>query len=82
MPLAGSDKLLATQMFSLVSAALGPKAAPPFASPESLQQLQALCDGMATAIVNHFLLNAQVAVGQVTVGGPASQVVSSPGTLM
>lgn len=82
MPLAGSDKLLATQMFSLVSAALGPKAAPPFASPESLQQLQALCDGMATAIVNHFLLNAQVAAGIPTSGSPAAQVTIAPGVLM
>ena len=80
MPLTGSAPLLATQMFSLVKVALGPQMVK--ASPESTQQLKALCDGMAEAIVQHFLLNAQVAAGQVTVGGPASQVTSTPGTLM
>ena len=80
MPLAGSDKLLATQMFSLVKVALGPDMLK--ASPESTQQLQALCDGMAKAIVNHFLVNAQVAAGIPTSGSPAAQVTIAPGVLM
>ena len=82
MPLTGSDTLLASQMFSLVKVALGPKAAPPFASPESLIQLKAMCDGMAKAIVTHFLANAQVAPGIPTAGSPAVQATVAPGTLM
>jgi hypothetical protein len=37
---------------------------------------------MATAIVNHFLVNAQVAAGIPTSGSPSAQITILPGVLM
>ena len=79
MPIMGTEKVLAASMFAMVQAELAADLAT--ASPQAMMQLQKLCSGLANAIVPHMLM-AQVAPGQITVGSPATQVVSSPGVLM
>lgn len=73
----GSESVLAAQMYTMVSAELGP---PP--NPEAAAQLQKLCKGLANAIVPHIVSMAQVAPGIATAGSPAAQVTTMPGTLM
>jgi len=76
MPLAGTEQLLAKSMFSAISAELGP-----LANPESAKQLQALCNGIANALIPHILTMTQVAAGIPTAGSPAAQVTVAPGIL-
>jgi len=80
MPLAGTEQILAAQMFTMVQAELASDLAG--ASPQAMAQLQKLCTGLANAIVPHILTMTQVAPGQITAGSPASQVTTTPGTLM
>lgn len=77
MPLAGTEKALAASLFSMINAEMGT-----LPNPESMTQLQKLCNGIANAIVPHITSMAQVAVGQSTAGGPASQVTVSPGVII
>lgn len=77
MPLMGSEKVLGAQMFTMVSAELGP---PP--NPEAAQQLQKLCNGLANAIIPHIVSMAMVAPGIPTAGSPLAQSTVGPGTLM
>jgi len=80
MPLAGTEKVLASQMFAMVQAELAADLAG--ASPKSMQQLQKLCTGLANAIVPHIVTMTQVAAGIPTAGSPSAQVTIAPGTLM
>ena len=80
MPLMGTEKILAAQMFTMVQAELAADLAG--ASPQAMMQLQKLCTGLANAIVPHIVSMAQVAPGIVTAGSPATQVTTTPGTLM
>jgi len=77
MALAGSDKKLGQDMYTMARAAMGP--AP---NPEADVQLKKLCSAFSTAIINHLLLVGQVAVGQITIGSPSTQVTSTPGKFM
>ena len=79
MPLAGTEKLLATTMFTMVQAELAADLAG--ASPQAMMQLQKLCNGLANAIVPHIFM-AQVAPGIPTAGSPAAQATVAPGVLM
>ena len=77
MPLAGTEAILGAQMFTMVSAELGP---PP--NPESAKQLQKLCNGLAKAIVPHIVSMTQVAPGIPTAGSPSAQITTAPGILL
>lgn len=77
MPLTGSEAILASQIFTMVTAEIG--ALP---NPDAVKQLKALCTGIANAIVPHIVTMAQVAPGQSTVGSPSAQVTTTPGILM
>lgn len=80
MPLMGTEKILGAQMFAMVQAELAADLAG--ASPQAMMQLQKLCNGLANAIVPHIVSMAQVAPGIVIAGSPATQVTTTPGTLM
>lgn len=79
MPLTGSESILAASMFAMVKAQLPEMT---LSSPQATIQLQKLCTGLANAIVPHIVSMAIVAAGQVTVGSPSSQVVTTPGNLI
>ena len=80
MPLAGTETVLGAQIFSMVQSELAATGHPP--DPASLPNLQAFCNGIAKAIIPHIVSFAQVAPGQLTAGSPASQVTTTPGTIM
>jgi len=77
MPLAGTEAILAAQMFSMVTAELGP-----LPNPEAAVQLNKFCSGLAKAIIPHIVSMAQVAPGIPTAGSPAAQVTVGPGVLL
>jgi hypothetical protein len=78
MPLAGTEKVLAASLFSMIIAEMGT-----LPNPESMTQLKKLCNGIANAIVPHIVSMAQVTPGSIiTAGSPASQVSTSAGTIM
>jgi len=77
MPLAGSEKILAAQMFAMVTAEIGA-----FPNPEAAAQMKKLCAGLANAIVPHIVSMAQVAPGILTSGSPVAQVTTSMGTIL
>ena len=77
MALAGSDKKLGQDMYTMARAAMGP--AP---NPEADVQLKKLCSAFSAAIINHLLLVGQVAAGIPTAGSPAAQATILPGKFM
>lgn len=81
MPLMGTEKILAAQMFAMVSVELGIPDPTKF-NPEAVAKLQKLCNGFANAIVPHIVSMTQVAPGIPTSGSPVAQVTIAPGTLM
>ncbi len=80
MPLAGTEKILATQMFAMVQAELAADLAT--ASPQAIMQIEKFCNGIANAIVPHIVSMTQVAPGIPTAGSPAAQLTTAPGVLM
>jgi hypothetical protein len=80
MPLAGTEQILAAQMFAMVQAELASDLAG--ASPQAMMQLKKMCTGLANAIVPHIVSMAQVAPGIPTAGSPAAQATVAPGVLM
>jgi len=77
MPVTGTQKVLAASLFSMIQAELAGAGQP---LPTSAQSLQALCNGIANAIVPHLLL-ITVNPGIPTAGSPAAQVSVGPGTV-
>jgi hypothetical protein len=77
MPLAGTEKVLAASLFSMIIAEMGT-----LPNPESMTQLQKLCNGIANAIVPHIVSMAQVAAGIPTAGSPASQLTVGMGQII
>lgn len=80
MPLLGSESVLGAQIFSMVQAELAATGHPP--GPASLPNLQALCNGIAKALIPHIVSFAQVAPGIATAGSPSAQVTVAPGNLL
>jgi len=77
MPLAGSDSILAANMFQLAEQAVGP-----LPNPAAGIKLHALCQAISTAVVNHIVAMAVVAPGIVSAGSPSTQVSVSPGKVI